>query len=157
MWSSCPWVSATASTRSMFCRTYSKSGSTRSIPGISAWGNDRPASRMRRRSSSSMQAMLRPTSPTPPRNATRAGRRPCALEEPGIHQRLLDPRPLLLGRRDEWQPGRAGGKAQDPEGGLHRDGVGGDEQRVEERRELLVDLSGRRDVAPGHEVRHLTD
>src|SRR6266545_7760435 len=112
---------------------------------------------MRSRSSSSTQAMLRPISPTPPRNATRAGRRPGPLEEPGIYQRLLDPRPLLLRRRDERQPGGAGRKAEDPKRGLHRDGVSGDEQGVEQGRELLVDLAGRRDVATRDEVRQLPD
>ena len=36
MWSSCPWVRTAAWSRSRRSLTYSKSGSTRSIPGISA-------------------------------------------------------------------------------------------------------------------------
>src|SRR4029450_600630 len=144
-----------ASTSSNRSRTYSKSGRTRSMPGISACGNDRPTSTIRIRPSSSTQAMFRPTSPTPPRKTTRAG--PRGSEEPGIHQGLADPLPLLRGRRHEREPRRADGEPDHLERGLDRDRVRGDEQRVEQWCQLLVDLARRRDVAGLDEVAHLAD
>src|SRR5581483_2913855 len=128
--------------------------------GISAWGKDSPTSTTRILPASSTQAMFRPTSPTPPRKTTRAGSARAfsrRLEEAGIHERLLDPRALLPRRRNEREPRRAGREAEDVERGLHRDRVGRDEQRVEQRGELLVDLPGRGDVARGDELRHLPD
>ena len=53
--------------------------------------------------------------------------------------------------------GRPGGAAEHLERGLHRDRVGGDEQRVVQRREGLVDLPRRRHVAGVDQVHHLTD
>ena len=88
-WSSCPWVSTTAATASARSRTNSMSGRTRSMPGMSADGNDSPTSRISRRPSTSRQAMLRPTSPMPPRKMSRqvgvrqGDRRPRARPGPG--------------------------------------------------------------------------
>src|SRR6266550_1391777 len=70
-WSSCPWVRTTAWRRSRLSRRYWKSGRTRSMPGMSLSGNDRPASINRMRSWNSRAAMFRPTSPTPPRKTSR--------------------------------------------------------------------------------------
>src|SRR5688572_9484165 len=137
---------------------YSKSGRTRSIPGISAWGNDRPTSTIRMRPSISTHAMLRPTSPTPPRKTTR-GAFPAwlASEEPGIDQRLADPLALLRRGRHQRQAGRPHRDADQLERRLDRDRVARDEQRVEQRRELLVDLPRGRDVAGEDEITHLPD
>src|SRR5581483_8374558 len=160
MWSSCPCVRTIASTRSARSRTYSKSGSTRSMPGISACGNDSPTSTTRILPPSSTQAMFRPTSPTPPRNTTRAGRAAAPvrrLEEAGIHEGLLDSRAFLPRRRHERESRRAGREAEDVERRLDRNRVGGDEQRVEQGRELLVDLPSSRDVTGGDELGHLPD
>src|SRR3990172_5254270 len=143
IWSWCPCVNTTASRSSNRSRTYSKSGSTRSTPGISAWGNDSPTSTISMRPPSSTHAMLRPTSPTPPRKTTRAD----GSDEAGIDQRLPDPLALLGGGRHERQPRRPDRMADHLERGLHRDRVRGDEQGVEQRRELLVDLPCCRDVS----------
>src|SRR5205085_7269874 len=147
MWSSWPCVRTIASTRSRFSRRYSKSGSTMSMPGISVCGKDSPASITRKRSSSSTTAMLRPTSPTPPRKERWAGA--CAAgpsDEAGILEGSADRLALLRRRRNERQSRRAGRAAEELEGGLHRDRVARDEQRREERRELLVHLAGGRHV-----------
>ena len=74
---------------------------------MSADGNDRPTSTMRMRPSSSMQAMLRPTSPTPPRKTTRT----FGSEETGVLQRLADPRRAP----PPWR-GRAAAAARRPAG-----------------------------------------
>src|SRR5215203_4459637 len=99
------------------------------MPGMSPDGNDSPTSMIRMRPSSSTHAMLRPTSPTPPRKTTR---QMFASEETGVLQCGADPM-LLLGRgRHEWQARHPGGATEHVEGGLHGDGVRGDEQRVEQ-------------------------
>src|SRR3989442_15775451 len=113
------------------------------MPGMSPEGNDRPTSISRIRPASSTQAMLRPTSPTPPRKTTLTG----ASEETGVLQRLANPIPFLRRGRHERESWNAGRAAEHLEGRLHRDRVRRDEQRVEQRREGLVDLPGRRDVA----------
>src|SRR5262245_46794517 len=155
MWSWCPCVSTTASTSSNRSPTYSKSGSTRSMPGISACGKDRPTSTISRRPSSSTHAMLRPTSPTPPRKTTRA--EAFGSEESGIHQRPADPLLLLGGRGHERQARRPDRVPDHPERGLDGDRIRRDEQRVEQRRELLVDLARGRDVARLDQIAHLAD
>src|SRR6266480_4361232 len=152
MWSSCPWVSTTASIRSRRSRRYWKSGSTRSIPGISTSGNDKPASITRTRPSSSSAAMLRPTSPTPPRKTSRARG---SSEGAGIPHGLLDRGSLVRGRGDEGKAKRPGRSAHDLEGGLDGDGVRRDEQALEQGQELLVDLARRGDVAGRGELDHL--
>src|SRR3954451_9490115 len=158
MWSSWPWVRTIASTRSAFSRRYSKSGSTMSIPGISVCGNDSPASTTSRRSSSSTTAMLRPTSPTPPRKERWAGPFPAdASDEAGILEGSPDRLSLLRGGRHERQARRAGRTAEELERRLDRDRVAGDEQRREERRQLLVHLAGGRNVPGGEELHHLAD
>src|SRR5437764_12686410 len=136
MWSSCPCVSTIASRRSAFCRTYSKSGSTRSMPCMSVVGNDRPTSTTRRRSASSTPAMLRPTSPTPPRKTTRQR---SALEETGVLQCLADPSPLLLVRGNERQARLTRRPAHHLERGLQGDRVARHEEGVEQRRQRFVD------------------
>src|SRR5438132_7844507 len=101
------------------------SGKTRSIPCMSVDGKDRPTPTIRIRSSSSPQAMFRPTSPTPPRKTTR---QPLG-DETGHLERLANPLPLLLRGRHERQPWVADGPADHLEGCLHRDRVRGDEER----------------------------
>ena len=56
---------------------------------MSPEGNESPTSMIRMRPSSSTHAMLRPTSPTPPRKTTRQS---FALEETGVLQCCADPR-----------------------------------------------------------------
>src|SRR5436190_7814182 len=156
MWSSWPWVRTIASTRSRFSRRYSKSGSTMSMPGISVWGNDSPASITSMRSSSSTTAMLRPTSPTPPRKERWAGPLPAGpSDEAGILEGSPDRLALLRGRRHERQARRPGGAAEELERRLDRDRVAGDEQRGEQRRELLVHLARSRHVPGREQLRHL--
>src|SRR5207342_317726 len=114
---------------------------------MSPEGNERPTSTIRIRSSSSTQAMLRPTSPTPPRKTTFTRAAPAASEETGILQGLVDAVALLGGGRHERQtrwPGRA---TDHLEGGLHRDRVRGHEEGVVQRAERLVDLASGRHVA----------
>src|SRR5438105_5913432 len=111
------------------------SGSTRSIPCMSVDGKDRPTSTIRIRSSSSRQAMFRPTSPTPPRKTTR---QPLG-DETGVLQSLANPLPLLLGGRNQRQPRVAHRSAGHLEGRLQGYRVRGDEQGVEKRRQGLVD------------------
>ena len=138
-------------------RTYSKSGSTRSIPCMSADGNDSPTSMISMRPSSSRQAMLRPTSPIPPRKTRRQSASGSA-KEPGVLQRLADAVALL----GSWPgtSGRRGAPAGRPtisSAAFTRDRVRRDEQGVEQRRELLVDLPRCRHVAGLDQVDHLVD
>src|SRR6266542_1033236 len=173
MWSSCPWVRTTASSESYRRRRNSKSGSTRSMPGMPSCGNDRPQSMTRIRPSISRQAMFRPISPRPPRNASRVpgcgdacmpgptapepGSGTAPSEETGVLQGLTD-RLALLGRgREQRQAGLAGRATHQLQRGLQWDGVRRDEQRGEHRRELLVDLPRGGDVAVEHQVEHLAD
>src|SRR5918994_4217373 len=82
MWSSCPWVSTSASTALRRSRIGSKSGRIRSTPGWWSSGNSTPQSTISRRPSYSKTVMLRPTSPSPPSGMTRrppAGRGAGAL------------------------------------------------------------------------------
>src|SRR3972149_6117356 len=99
MWSWWPCVSTTASRSSNRSRTYSKSGRTRSTPGISACGKDRPTSTISMRPP---LPLLPPPPPPPPRKTTRAD----GSDEAGIDQRLPDPLALLGGGRHERQPRR---------------------------------------------------
>src|SRR5207248_2282841 len=164
MWSSWPCVSTTASSLSAFCRRNSKSGRTRSMPGSSARGNDRPQSRTRMRPSSSRQAMFRPISPTPPRK-TRRAEEPCLipsstgsdvgcrswLEKVRLLEDLADALALVLGRRNQREPGRPRRPAHQLERGLYRDRVARDEQHAVQSRKLVVAL------APGHDVARLDE
>src|SRR5438552_9814848 len=127
MWSSWPWVSTMASTRSLFSRRYSMSGRTRSMPGISVPGNDSPASMSRIRPPMSRTAMFRPTSPSPPRKARRGGAEPAGAPErspvtvlldPRLGQELLDPGSLLGGGGQQRQARLADGAAHDVEDSL---------------------------------------
>src|SRR3989449_11392518 len=165
-WSSCPWVRTTASTRSWLSRRYWKSGRTRSIPGISTSGKDRPASITRMRPSSSSAAMLRPTSPTPPRKTSRGSRagvgKPdiglaLVLDDPGVPHGLLYLRPLIRRRRDEREARRTHGPSRNLQGDLQGDGVRGDEQALEDRHEVVVDLARRRHIACLDQLDHLPD
>ncbi len=72
MWSSCPWVSTSASIRSSRSRIGSKSGRIRSTPGWWSSGNSTPQSTISSRPSYSKTVMLRPTSPSPPSGMTRS-------------------------------------------------------------------------------------
>ncbi len=74
MWSSCPWVSTTASTSSSRSAIALKSGRIRSTPGWSFSGNSTPQSTMSSRPSCSKTVMFRPISPRPPSGMIR---RPC--------------------------------------------------------------------------------
>ena len=105
-WSSCPWVSTTASMRSRLSLRYCTSGSTRSMPGISTVGNDRPASITRMRPPSSSAAMFRPTSPTPPRKTSR-GSPPRRSDEAKVPHGAFDRSPLLRRGGHQGQAGWA--------------------------------------------------
>src|SRR5437870_8763642 len=103
------------------------------MPGSSARGNDSPQSITRMRPSSSRQAMFRPISPTPPRNARRAepsclipsptgsdvGVAP-VLEKVRLLEDLADALALVLRRGDEREPGRPGRSTHKLQGGLGR-------------------------------------
>src|SRR5258708_37337280 len=86
------------------------SGSTRSMPGMSAWGNMRPASTTRIFSSHSRAHMLMPTSPRPPSGTYRSrgdcrGPReitPQALISWGLSQEAQLFRLLLRGCDRHW-------------------------------------------------------
>src|ERR1700693_1647916 len=123
------------------------------MPGMSADGKESPTSMMRMRPASSTQAMFRPTSPTPPRNTTLTA----ASEETGILQSLAHALALLGRGRHQRKTRNAPRPAQHLKGRLHRDGVGGDEKGVEQRRQILVDLAGRRHVARADQLDHLAD
>jgi hypothetical protein len=71
MWSSCPCVSTTASTRSSRSRIHPKSGRIRSTPGWSSSGNSTPQSTTSSRPACSKTVMFRPISPRPPSATTR--------------------------------------------------------------------------------------
>ena len=71
-WSSWPCVITIASIASTFSRRYVKSGSTRSMPIISAVGKRRPQSTTTIRPSYSTTVMFLPISPTPPSGRTRS-------------------------------------------------------------------------------------
>src|SRR6187200_2700643 len=113
------------------------------MPGMSPEGKDKPTSTMRMRPSTSTHAMLRPTSPTPPRKTTRQG---FGSEETGVLQSLANALAFFGRGRHQRQPRGTGRAPLHLQRGLHRDGVGGDEQGVVERRERLVDLAGSRHV-----------
>src|SRR5438093_916698 len=123
------------------------------MPGMSPDGNESPTSINRMRPASSRQAMLRPTSPTPPRKTTLT----TPSEETGVLQRLSDPLPLLRRGRDERETRDPRRAPEHLEGRLHGNRVRRDEQGVEQGRERLVDLSRRRDVAGLDELDHLAD
>ncbi len=72
MWSSCPCVRTIASMSSRRSLMYSKSGRIRSTPGWWSSGKRTPQSMTSRRPSYSRTAMLRPTSPRPPRATMRS-------------------------------------------------------------------------------------
>src|SRR4051794_24778761 len=80
-WSSWPCVAMQPSMRPALSRKYVKSGNTRSIPSMSMSGNIKPTSRSMMRPLTSMQAQLRPISPSPPRNVTTTG----SGMEVGVH------------------------------------------------------------------------
>src|SRR5438552_14794131 len=61
------------SMRPALARRYVKSGNTRSMPSMSMSGNINPTSSRRIRPFTSMQAQLRPISPSPPRKVTTTG------------------------------------------------------------------------------------
>src|SRR5512145_3302767 len=122
------------------------------MPGMSPDGKDRPTSMIKMRPSSSTQAMFRPTSPTPPRKTTRQS---FALEETGVLQCCADPGLLLCSRRNERQPRHPRGAPEHVQSGLHRDRVRRDEERVEQRRELLVDLACCGHVTRADQLEHL--
>ena len=72
MWSSCPWVSTSASTSESRSSTARKSGRIRSTPGASSDGKSTPQSTMSSRPPYSRTVMFRPISPMPPRATTRS-------------------------------------------------------------------------------------
>ena len=81
MWSSWPWVSRIPRTRSRRAARYSKSGTMKSTPGMSAGGKSIPASRSRRSSSHSITIAFRPNSPSPPSGTSLMGAEPPASPE----------------------------------------------------------------------------
>ena len=66
IWSSCPCVTTSASTRSILSSRYEKSGRIKSTPGSPDDGNNTPQSTIRRRPRYSKTVMLRPISEIPP-------------------------------------------------------------------------------------------
>ncbi len=72
MWSSCPWVSTTATMSSRRSRIEVKSGRITSTPGWVSSGNSTPQSTMSSLPACSKTVMLRPISPRPPRATTRS-------------------------------------------------------------------------------------
>ncbi len=71
-WSSCPCVKTIASMSFLRSRSEEKSGSTRSMPSISAVGNITPVSTITIRPSISTAVMFLPISPSPPRGRIRS-------------------------------------------------------------------------------------
>ena len=71
MWSSCAWVSTSASTSSRRSSTRRRSGRIRSTPGSSCPGKSTPQSTISRRPRCSKTVMLRPISLMPPNAVTR--------------------------------------------------------------------------------------
>ena len=80
MWSSCAWVSTSASTSSRRSSTWRRSGRIRSTPGSSWVGNSTPQSTISSRPRCSKTVMLRPISLMPPSAVTR---RPPGASGPG--------------------------------------------------------------------------
>ena len=72
MWSSCAWVSTSASMSSRRSSMWRKSGRIRSTPGSSWLGNSTPQSTISRRPRCSKTVILRPISPMPPSAVTRS-------------------------------------------------------------------------------------
>ena len=72
MWSSCAWVSTSASTSSRRSSTWRRSGRIRSTPGSSCVGNNTPQSTISSRPRCSKTVMLRPISLIPPSAVTRS-------------------------------------------------------------------------------------
>src|SRR3954447_22925374 len=153
MWSSWPCVITMPSMSTARSRRYVKSGSTRSMPSISAVGKRRPVSTTTIRPSSSTTVMFLPISPSPPRGRTRmvpsfmrprevAGFRDRSLggsQQPVALEGLADGGGLILVGRHQRQAQAADVVAQEVERGLDEDRVGDDEQRCEEVAELVVD------------------
>src|SRR3954452_2269416 len=117
MWSSWPCVRTIASIASARCRRYSKSGSTRSMPSISAVGNIRPVSTTTIRPSYSTTVMFLPISPSPPRGRifrapltwpTSPRRSPGYCQDVRRLERRADLRALLVGGLHERQAGGLG-------------------------------------------------
>ena len=152
MWSSCPCVSTTASTWSASRRARSRSPAGR---GRSRACRPRGTRDRRRRSgcrsSSSTQAMLRPTSPTPPRKTTR--------QRLSVRGDRRPPAPCGRGRVPRSSPGRAAAAAA-PAGRptISRaalTGIGFDvtNSALNSGDSVLVDLAGRRHVARARSAR----
>src|SRR4051812_15745148 len=143
------------SMRSALSRRYVKSGSTRSMPGISRSGNMSPQSSSMIRPSTSMQAQLRPISPSPPRKTIRTGLgngvdAEVAQQPLGL---VLEP----VGRRSQRQAALPGREAQHPEDGFGGNGVGRGVTGLEgpRRYEPGVDGPGAGHVALGERGHHL--
>src|SRR6266566_9852070 len=90
----------------------------------------------------SMSAMFRPTSPIPPRKTSRQ----LSGKETGVLQSLANAVPLVARRGDQRQPRLAARTPDHLERRLERDRVGRHEERVEQRRQRLVDLPSGRNV-----------
>src|SRR5918996_6343977 len=116
---------------------------------MSSPGNESPASRTRTRSPNSRQAMLRPTSPTPPRKTS--------LQGAGILQRLSDLLDLLFAGGDQGEARRAHGLPEKAECGFYGHGIRGEEHPVESREKLLVNLACGGHITARGKVDHLTD
>src|SRR3954451_2108008 len=109
-------------------RRLEKSGSTRSIPSISAVGNIRPVSTITIRPSLSTAVMFLPISPSPPSGRIRTlaplklrgapGQQTVRLES------LPDLRPLLVVGLDDRKPRACRADAEQLEPGLDRNRVG---------------------------------
>src|SRR3954451_17562898 len=134
-------------------RRYEKSGSTRSIPCISAVGNISPVSTTTIRPSYSITVMFLPISPRPPKGSTRnllgtrssyslslslvlTGDRDAGSVEAG-----LDGGPLLLVGGHQGKSQSVLAETQHRQGRLQRDRVGRDGGGFVDRRDLRVDLS----------------
>src|SRR6476646_4243692 len=143
-WSSWPWVTTIPSMSSTRSRRYEKSGSTRSMPTISAVGKRSPTSTTTMLPSYSRTIMFLPISPSPPSGRTRSveltGRlRVCGLQEAVVLECAADRGLLGLVGLDEREPQAADPVAQQVQRGLDGDRVRRDGHGVEDAAKRRVD------------------
>src|ERR1039458_3420883 len=109
VWSSWPWVSKMASTRSFCSISQVNSGRIRSTPYMSGSGNMSPTSMTSRRPLTSTAQQLRPISPSPPRKVTRTAASAMEAREP--RSDLGGPRVERLVGGAEREPALADGQS----------------------------------------------
>src|SRR5215211_1362672 len=133
-------------------RSEEKSGSTRSIPSISAVGNMSPTSTITIRPSRSRAVMFFPISPSPPRGRirslplTRYSGGPAGDEQALSFQRGPHDGALLTRGRDHRQAHRATDDAHHLQCRLRRDRVRRHGEHLVDRMQLSVELMGARRV-----------